>query len=189
MADVVPQGFICPSLFCSCFGPAFLHILLFYPFGMGVLILCHLLEVYSQLLLFYRGSKLRICFESQQRLWPFQQFGAVKTLQTLEIVLIVFCIMTQAEVEHAGMNLKCTCGSVYLDHWSSAVSAALGGSGSFEGSSSVCSLVRWKELPPYILTTVEGTAWLYLTFSSPWKGLPGCQGVLAMMDCIPELTS
>lgn len=58
-------------------------------------ILRHLLEVCDWLFLFHRDSELRIGFESYQRPWPFEQFGAVKTLKPLEIVLIAFCAMTQ----------------------------------------------------------------------------------------------
>lgn len=96
--------------------------------------------------------------------------------------------MTQPEVECAGMSLKCSWQSVHLNHWSSVVSASLGVSGSLgdEGSCSVCSHARRKDLPWPILTTVEGTAqmpWWTVSLSSQTEINPSPLGMFLPGAC------
>lgn len=70
-------------------------LLLFLPFGMGCVSCAIYWKYVTGYFYFIGDSELRIGFESYQRPWPFEQFGAVKTLKPLEIVLIAFSAMTQ----------------------------------------------------------------------------------------------
>lgn len=58
---------VCSPGFWSCFEPIVFY-LLFVPFGIGVFTLCYYtLGLCKVFLIFYRGSQLRVCLESQKR--------------------------------------------------------------------------------------------------------------------------
>lgn len=71
------------ALWGLCLALVLLFFILSLHFIWGIFVLCHCtLEVFNFLFVFYRGSQLKVCLESQRRLWTwdFQQSGTVKIL-------------------------------------------------------------------------------------------------------------
>lgn len=74
---------------------------------------CCMSAVFSFLFDFCRDSQLRVCFESERRLWTWTFEWTVKTLVTLRDGLSIFClkrctwVFWGPEVECHGLGLKC----------------------------------------------------------------------------------